>query len=69
MRLQKFVEKVEVDLHPTFRPHKIVLEQAPFSVTRIGWCELPVALLSPQAALHARPPACACVVSMLQGRV
>jgi len=33
-----YIEKVEVFLHPTFRPSRIVLAKEPFEVTRIGWC-------------------------------
>jgi hypothetical protein len=31
------VEKVEVYLHPTFRPPRLTLRRAPFEVRRLGW--------------------------------
>mmetsp|Transcript_277 Transcript_277/g.509 ORF Transcript_277/g.509 Transcript_277/m.509 type:complete len:256 (-) Transcript_277:233-1000(-) len=34
---KKHLNKVFFGLHPTFRPHKIWREKAPFEVKRIGW--------------------------------
>ena len=33
----EYIRKVTVNLHPTFTPAQVVLEQAPFVLTRIGW--------------------------------
>jgi len=35
--LSTFVKKVVVHLHPTFTPSVIVLQQPPFSFSRLGW--------------------------------
>jgi transcription initiation factor IIF auxiliary subunit len=32
-----WIEKVVVDLHPTFNPPKVTLTKEPFEVNRIGW--------------------------------
>ena len=34
--LQKFIEKVEVELHPTFSPRRVTLSKPPYSLTRYG---------------------------------
>jgi transcription initiation factor IIF auxiliary subunit len=33
----QIIEKVVVDLHPTFRPAQLTLTSAPFEVKRLGW--------------------------------
>ncbi|KAJ8117005.1 hypothetical protein OPT61_g1695 [Boeremia exigua] len=33
----ELVEEVRVDLHPTFRPPRVVLRRAPYQVRRLGW--------------------------------
>ena len=33
----KFIEKLEVFLHPSFTPSHIVLTKEPFEITRLGW--------------------------------
>eukprot|EP00455_Lapot_gusevi_P048667 TRINITY_DN6765_c0_g2_i6.p1 TRINITY_DN6765_c0_g2~~TRINITY_DN6765_c0_g2_i6.p1 ORF type:complete len:564 (-),score=181.36 TRINITY_DN6765_c0_g2_i6:76-1767(-) len=45
-----YIEKVEVDLHPTFRPSRIVLTQAPFVLSRVGWGTFDI-----QVAIHFKP--------------
>ena len=36
--LSKYAEKVEVELHPTFHPSKIIYPaNKPIALTRIGW--------------------------------
>jgi len=34
---QKYIKSVTYHLHPTFRPNKIKVEQAPFLLSRTGW--------------------------------
>jgi len=35
--LSQFVEKVVVNLHPTFHPKKVTLTEEPYMFSRIGW--------------------------------
>ncbi|CAF0921203.1 unnamed protein product [Adineta steineri] len=35
--ISEYIKQITVNLHPTFTPSKIVLDNAPFSLTRIGW--------------------------------
>jgi len=34
---RKYIEKVELFLHPSFSPSHIILTQEPFEITRLGW--------------------------------
>ena len=34
---QKYIKKVTYHLHPTFKPNKIEIVQAPFLLARVGW--------------------------------
>ena len=34
---QKYIKSVTYHLHPTFRPSKIKVEEAPFLLSRLGW--------------------------------
>ena len=33
----KYIKSVTYHLHPTFRPNKIKVEEAPFLLSRLGW--------------------------------
>jgi len=33
----EFVEKIEVNLHPTFQPSKLTFLKPPFEIVRTGW--------------------------------
>jgi len=33
----RMVERVEIRLHPTFHPSKVILRKAPFEIHRLGW--------------------------------
>lgn len=35
--IKEFIQQITVNLHPTFTPAQIVLDQSPFTLTRIGW--------------------------------
>ncbi len=35
--INQFIKQITINLHPTFTPSQIVLDQPPFSLTRIGW--------------------------------
>jgi hypothetical protein len=37
-----YIQKVEVFLHPTFQPNRVVLTEQPFEFTRIGWGEFTI---------------------------
>ena len=34
---QKYIKQVTYHLHPTFRQNKIVVQEAPFLLSRVGW--------------------------------
>ena len=34
---QKYIKSVTYHLHPTFRPNKITVTEAPFLLSRLGW--------------------------------
>ncbi|CAF2394371.1 unnamed protein product [Rotaria sp. Silwood2] len=35
--ITQFIKQIIINLHPTFRPSQIILDKAPFRLTRIGW--------------------------------
>ena len=34
---QRYIKSVTYHLHPTFRPNKIKVTEAPFLLSRLGW--------------------------------
>lgn len=34
---KKYIKQVTYHLHPTFKPNKIVVKEAPFLLSRVGW--------------------------------
>ena len=37
MKVSDYIDRFEVDLHPTFQPPKLVLFEEPFEIKRMGW--------------------------------
>jgi hypothetical protein len=35
--IQQYIKQITINLHPTFTPTQIILDQSPFCLTRIGW--------------------------------
>ena len=35
--IEQYIKQITINLHPTFTPSQIVLNKAPFRLTRIGW--------------------------------
>lgn len=35
--IEKYIDRVTIRLHPTFRPSSVVITEPPFELTRIGW--------------------------------